>query len=91
MVTAISLKWQDKEFLTFFEVLCAVATGSVKSSSLPAEVFCATGCVRAICSVQLGRDKDGDSGGCSAGETINSLLGCSKGGKGTQPQDLSQF
>lgn len=32
MVTAISLKQRDKEFLTFFEVLCGGTLGNVKVS-----------------------------------------------------------
>lgn len=58
MVTAISLKLWDKEFFTFFEVLCAGALGNVKGFSLPAVAFCATGRVRVICSVCTGKDKD---------------------------------
>lgn len=55
-------------------MLCAGALGNVKSCSLPAEVFCATGCVRAICPVHVGRDKDGDLGGRPLGIALNSLL-----------------
>lgn len=40
-------------------MLCAGALGNVKSFSLPAEVLCATGRVRVICSVHVGKDKDG--------------------------------
>lgn len=64
-------------------MLCAGALANVESFSLPAEVFCATGHVRAICSVPVGRDENGDPGGRTSGVTLNSLLKQRGGGHST--------
>lgn len=74
-------------------MLCAGALGNVRSFSLPAEFFCATGRVGMICFVSVGKDKDG---GMTLGRqplsvAPNLLIRWRGAGEPTRPEDFSQF
>lgn len=85
MVTAISLRWRDKELPTFLEMLCAGAIVNVECFSLPTKVFCATIHVGVVL-YMLGGIRKGVLGrrfGCRS-----QLTGWG-GGKDSQPPDFS--